>query len=55
MHEKTGRLHFLVLEKYHLKLLAANMSLTIFALQHPGNSRDVILLPFAFTGTNLSL
>ena len=50
-----GHLHFLVSEKYRLKLLAANMSPMIFARQHPGNSREVMLFPFALTSTNLSL
>ena len=55
VHEKTGHPHVLVSEKYLLKAVGGKHVPTIFALQHPGNSRDVILVPFEFMSTNLSL
>ena len=55
VHEKTVHPHFLASEKYCLKAVGGKHVPTIFVRQHPGSSRDVILVPVEFTSTNLSL
>ena len=52
---KNGGIHIFWSQKYRLKAVGGKHVPTIFARQHPGNSRDVILVPFEFTSTNLSL